>query len=124
MPSPTQRRGAAWEALAESALTEGGYQLIERNWRGGGSEIDRIAWDGELLCFVEVRARSRADYGNPVETVDFRKQAKIVRGAQAYLLKFAPGSEPMVRFDVVAIIDDGGAEPELVIHKNAFDAGA
>lgn len=124
MPSPTQSKGARWEAMAERHLEQAGYQILERNWRGGGSEIDRIAMDGEFLCFVEVRARSRADYGNPIETIDRRKQTFIVRGAKAYIMRFPPGGCPMVRFDVVAIVDLGDGHPEIMLHRNAFDAGA
>ena len=121
VPSPTQLFGTAQEVLAERTLCEAGYVIVDRNWRGGGGEIDRVAWDGDTLCFVEVRARSRVDFGRPAETVDRRKQRKVVRAARAYLMGFAVW--PMVRFDVVSIVvaDEGACVVELV--QNAFDAG-
>lgn len=121
VPSPTQSFGATQEALAERALSDAGYVIVDRNWRGGGGEIDRVAWDGDTLCFVEVRARSRVDFGRPAETVDRRKQRKVIRAARAYLMGFVVW--PMVRFDVVSVVvaEDGEREVELV--QNAFDAG-
>ena len=121
MPSPSQEVGAAQEVLAERVLSRAGYQIVERNWRGGGAEIDRVAWEGDVLCFVEVRARSRVDFGSPAQSVDHRKQRKLIRAASAYLMRFPVW--PMVRFDVVSVVlgPDGEGDVELV--KNAFDAG-
>lgn len=111
------------EALAERHLTSQGYVIAERNWRGGGAEVDRVAWDEETLCFVEVRARRRADCGRPEATVGRSKQRHLVRAAMAYLMRFPPGDLPMVRFDVVSVLDAEGAEAEVTLFKNAFDAG-
>lgn len=122
MPSETQRWGAAREALAEEALARAGYAVVERNWRGGGGEVDRIAWREGVLCFIEVRARSSAAFGDPAETVSFRKQRKIVRAARMYMVRFGPGQTPMARFDVVSIVDRGALGLELTIFPGAFDA--
>ena len=118
MPSPTQSFGLAQERIAERLLVESGYRLEDRNWRGANGEIDLVAWDGEILCFVEVRARSRSDFGWPDETVDKRKQRKLIRAGLAYLCQFPPKQLPMARFDIVSILE---GEPTLL--KNAFDCG-
>ena len=118
MPSPTQTFGFARERTAEEFLEETGYRIEERNWRGAGGELDLIAWEGDVLCFVEVRARSRDDYGFPEETVDRRKQRKLIRAATAYLMKFRPKEMPMARFDVVAVLRE-----EITLIRNAFDCG-
>ncbi len=118
MPSPTQLFGFARERMAAELLEEQGYRIEARNWRGAHGEIDLIAWEGDLLCFVEVRARTREDFGLPEETVDRRKQRKIIRAALAYLIQFPPRGMPMARFDVVAILD---GVPTLI--RNAFDCG-
>ena len=104
VPSPTQRLGAHQEAVAERALSRAGYQIAERNWRGAGGEIDRIAWDGETLVFVEIRARTRDRGGDPAATVGPAKQRHVIRAAAAYLMALSP--LPPVRFDVVAIVGD------------------
>jgi putative endonuclease len=122
MPSLRQRWGAAREALAEEALARQGYEIVERNWRCTGGEIDRIAWDGPVLCFVEVRARSSSAFGSPAETIGRRKRRKLAQVASAYLARFPRGRSPPARFDVVAIVDAGSsAAPSLEVIKNAFD---
>lgn len=121
MPSPTQSTGFGFEAEAEAFLQARGYRVVARNWRGGGGEVDRIAWDGEVLCFVEVRSRRGADHGRPAETVGKKKQQKVVRAALAFLCQEAKGRWPMVRFDVVAIV---ALEGRFELFQNAFDAGS
>lgn len=121
MPSPTQRWGLAREALAEHWLVESGYDVVERNWRGAGGEVDRIAWDGAVLCFIEVRARSSAAFGSPAATVDLGKQRRLIRAAAAYLGRLGAPA-PMVRFDVVAIVDQPGSPPDVQLIRNAFSA--
>lgn len=121
MPSPTQRWGAEREADAERALVRAGYHIVERNWRGAGAEIDRIAWDDDILCIVEVRARESDACGTPAETIGRAKQRHLVRGALAYLVsRFEPGSEPMVRFDVVSVVDRKNGPRTIEIIANAF----
>lgn len=121
MPSAKQKWGALCEAIAEEALASEGYRIIERNWRAIGGEIDRIAWDGRVLCFVEVRARSTFAFGSPAETIGWKKQRKLAQVASAYLARFAGEATPAARFDVVAIVDPGGRVDVAVI-KNAFVA--
>lgn len=123
MPSPTQEWGYTQESLAETHLVRQGYVIIERNWRGAGAEIDRIAWLGELLCFVEVRARRRADWGRPEATVGRAKQRHLVRAATSYLTRFSSLAMPMARFDVVSVLQDEQGELEVTLFENAFDAG-
>lgn len=123
MPSPTQTRGTDQECFAERILEPLGYRVIERNWRGGGGEVDRIAWQGSILCFVEVRSRRSDEAGLPEETVGKAKRRTLIRAAQSYLTRFPPELPPMVRFDVVGIVLGADAQPErVVIIENAFDA--
>lgn len=122
MPSPTQKRGATYEAEAENMLLRLGYRVIERNWRGGGGEVDRIAWADGLLCFVEVRARVGLASGSPEETVGRTKRVRLVRAARSYITRFPPSALPMVRFDVVGVlIDPASGETQLRLTRNAFD---
>lgn len=121
MPSPTQAWGADKEADAERALVRAGYHIVERNWRGAGAEIDRIAWQDDVLCIVEIRARETDACGTPAETIGRSKQRHLIRGAMAYLAaRFAPGREPMVRFDVVSIVDRRFGPRSIEIIADAF----
>jgi putative endonuclease len=120
MPSPTQVRGSLHEQHAEGELIRLGYRIIDRNWRGGGGEIDRIAMDGEILAFIEIRSRRSSAFGSPLETVRSQKQKRVIRAAIAYLAALPPGKVPMARFDVVSLteVEGGGVAVEIV--KNAF----
>lgn len=119
MPSPTQTLGARLEALAEERLTELGYEILERNWRGGGGELDRVALDGDVLVFVEVRARRSDSHGEPWETIGVKKQRRLVRAALAYLVRPEVG-RPAVRFDVVSVLVEPGAPPAIELYRDAF----
>ena len=73
-------------------------------------EIDIVAQIDDTICFVEVKARTRTDYGMPRDAVDVRKQQKLVRCAQLYL-KLHPGFAERFspRMDIVEILyrEDG-----------------
>lgn len=71
-----------------------------------GVEIDLIGRDGETIVFVEVRGRSDDRLGHPFETVDARKQARLRRGATAWLVGQQLWERVAMRFDVVALVGD------------------
>ena len=96
-------KGQKSELQAEQFLKSQGLTLIERNYRCKLGEIDLIMRQGETLVFVEVRFRKRQSYGSASETVDRRKQQKLIRAAQHYLQVQFNGKEPACRFDVVGI---------------------
>lgn len=103
-PTAQQISGRTAEDDALSYLTKQGLVLTERNYRSRGGELDLIMRDGSSLVFVEVRQRRHAGFGGAAASVTPTKQAKLVRAAQNYLLRFP--QLPPCRFDVVAI--DGG----------------
>jgi len=106
--------GASGESRATRLLVREGYRIVERNFRCKSGELDIVARDGRVLCFVEVRSRANADYGHAAEMVDARKQARVSRVAQHYLALRSPRFEE-ARFDVVAITGD-----EEVLIKDAW----
>lgn len=106
-------RGRAAEARAAAFLRALGYQILERNYRWRGGEIDLIARDGDCLVFVEVKARGSERFGLPEEHVTPEKRKKLVRTAQRYLLEHP--TDLAVRFDVVAL-----SRGRARLHKNAF----
>ena len=85
-----------------AALRRAGLDIVERNFRCSLGEIDVIARDGEILVFVEIRTRGRADRGSALETVSVAKQRRIARVAAHYLAVRKPDARRM-RFDVVGI---------------------
>lgn len=95
-----QRIGAAAEELAARHLLAHGLRIIERNFRVRGGEIDLIAQDGKTLVFIEVRLRSRADFGGAAGSITVRKQQRIILAARHYLQAHG---EQACRFDCVLL---------------------
>ena len=82
-------------------------------------EIDIIAKDGDVLTFVEVKARRRDEFAGPKWAVTPQKKRKISMVALQYL-KETEQMDKKARFDVVAIrlLPE---HPDVQIIKNAFD---
>ncbi len=116
----TRRLGLDEEEAAEDHLHQAGYVVVDRNVRSGPFEIDRIAWDGTTLCFVEVRSRASERHGRPEETVDAKKQHRLVVAARCYLAKNFRRVPP-VRFDVIAVVGRGN-DREIRLIRDAFRA--
>lgn len=118
MTSPTSAKGQRAEQQAVVFLEEQGYRIIQRNYRCRIGEIDLIAEDGPVLCFIEVRSRRTDTFGDPLETIDQAKQRRIIRAASRFLASGGYGDRE-VRFDVVGIV----YEPEIRIRliKGAFE---
>lgn len=110
--------GQRWERLAERRLTEQGYAIRDRNFRATFGEVDFVAEENGVLCFIEVKGRSGTGFGLPAEAVTGEKQARIIRAAEEYLLKRRIGTVPC-RYDVVSILETQG-RAEVVILRDAF----
>ncbi len=110
----TTERGRQGEDAAVAYLRAAGYAIVERNYRCKLGELDVIARDGDVLCFVEIRTRSRADRGSALETVGAAKQRQVARVAAHYLAARRPKAMSM-RFDVLGI-----TAGQLVLIKDAF----
>ena len=102
-------------------LERAGYQIRELNWLVREGELDIVAERDEFLCFVEVRMRSSAVFGEPSLTVTREKQRRVVRAALRYLQR-RPAPRRMIRFDVMTVLGRGRAA--VIEHlPGAFDAG-
>lgn len=102
-------------------LREQGYVMVARNFRSPRhkGEIDLIGWDGDELCFVEVKTRSRHSLVPAELAVDAPKQAMLRATAKTYLRRLK--DKPRVRFDVVSLYYEGvNGRPEITLFKNAF----
>ena len=96
-------KGKDYEELAARHLLEAGLKLLEKNYRCKAGEIDLICSQGEQLVFVEVRYRGNSRFASASESVDRRKQRKIIRTAQLYLQRNRQFQQSPCRFDVIAI---------------------
>lgn len=119
--SAMQRRGSDYEEQALELLIRGGLIPLARNLRCRTGEIDLAMRDGETLVLVEVRARVDRRFGGAAASVDWAKQARLVRAACCLLPRLTArhwrGREPRVRFDVVAFEIDAP-----IWLKHAFEA--
>ena len=105
----TKARGDAAEDEALAFLQARGLRLLRRNYRmpgRGAAEIDLVMQtrDGTVV-FVEVRQRSRRDFGGAGASIGAAKRQRIVRAAQHYLVRWR--RLPPLRFDVVLIEPEG-----------------
>jgi putative endonuclease len=107
----TLQVGQRVEARVADYLRHQGLRILDRNVERAGAEIDLIALDDRLAepeyVIVEVRSRSRADRGSPLETVDRDKQRQVIRAATAWLLEQDLWEQVAVRFDVVGVAIHG-----------------
>ena len=110
-------QGIAAEDFALRYLEARGLQLVTRNFRCRGGELDLIMRDGEHLVFVEVRSRRSSQFGTPAESVTCSKQQKLLRTAAIYLQR--QQLDLPCRFDVVAILQTA-PEPQIEWIRDAF----
>ena len=132
--SPKSRKshltlGQKGEAFAAAYLEQCGYRLVAANFTVpiGRSrqaavitaELDLIAYDENVLCFVEVKTRASDWFAKPEVNVDKRKRRQIARAARAYRQMFELDGAPY-RYDVVTVIlkESEAATPEIELLKN------
>ncbi len=116
----TVERGARAEDVACRHLLDHGLRLVTRNYHCRHGEIDLVMRDGPTIAFIEVRLRSRTDFGSGAESVDARKQARVLSSAEHYLQRHATLLADC-RFDVVSILQSGDSF-QLEWIRNAFNA--
>lgn len=116
--SPGQRA----EEFAARYLANQGLAIVERNYADRLGEIDLIARLDKQLIFVEVRLRNHRQFASGAESVDSRKQRKIIATATQYLQKHYNSRPPPCRFDVVALrlTEDGQENYEVNWLQDAF----
>ncbi len=126
--------GELGEKIAARYLQRLGWKLLYRNFRAPkGGEVDLVMRGGEgldLLVFVEVKTRTRRDFGRPLRAVNSEKRALIMRGGNEWLrlLGREPGTSSLPdrrrmmswRYDVVEIVLQEGELPDVNLVENAF----
>lgn len=95
--------------------------MLARNWRCKGGELDLVMLDADTVVFVEVRYRLHAGFGGALDSIDGRKQKRLVLAASLFLQKEAHWGNYPCRFDVVALQGSHHAGRPLQWLKNAFE---
>ncbi len=114
-------RGREAEELAAAFLEERGLEILDRNHASRQGEVDLVAREGEVLCFVEVRSRTSEAQGGPEETVTSSKARRVVAAATDWAARNG-GLDRDIRFDVVAVTLLEGEPPRFEHFRGAFDA--
>lgn len=107
--------GKRGEEQAVQFLRRRGYKILERNYRlKEFGEIDIIAREKDTICFMEVKTRTTASFGEPYEAVNKNKQFKLSMLALAYL-KAKNLMQKSARLDIISISNEG-----IQLFENAF----
>ena len=116
--STTTELGRTAEANAQRHLERAGLQLLVRNYRCRAGEIDLVMIEPEtgVLVLVEVRSRSRRDFGSAAATIGYAKQRRCWLAARHLLMTRRELRRLRARFDVVAI--DPAPEPGAAPHDH------
>ncbi len=113
--------GSAGEILATSYLKKLGYKIIEKNFRLRYGEIDIIAKDRDCICFIEVKTRTSDKFIAPFESVNKKKQKKIIALANMWLSNKGL-NHLRCRFDIISLLlDKKYSVIEMEHIKDAFD---
>lgn len=115
--------GHLGEEYAVKYLMSIGYNIIETDWQFEHKDLDIIAYDQEenMLVIVEVKTRSRNDYGEPLEAIDYKKMQNLVKCANIYIKQ--RNYHGNCRFDVISLV--GKSAPFALTHiKDAFNAAS
>ena len=115
-----QSLGKLGETLACDELRRRGYAILERRYRTRYGEIDIVARYGDVLVFVEVKARVGTAFGTGAEAVTGYKQRRVARMAADFLARRRLQGRPC-RFDVVSVAV-GSERPRIEVIAGAFDA--
>lgn len=119
--APHLALGTRGETAAFFYLRRQGYVVVARGYRSSlrRGDIDVVAWEGGVLCFVEVKTRTSRAVAPAEAAVDEHKRETLRRLARVYLRRLE--DEPPVRFDVLSIYFEGGRPAEFELFRGAFD---
>jgi putative endonuclease len=117
--------GIEGEDAACSHLLRNGYIVVARRWSGGNlrGDLDLIAWQGSLLCFIEVKTRTAHDMSPAEAAIDTQKRITLRRLARQYVRQLPGETIPQARFDVISVYLLPGEAPEFFHFENAFEWG-
>jgi len=117
-------QGMRGEQFAVEFLASQGFQVIDRNFRIRGGEIDIIALEMDsqtkekTLVFLEVKTRSSTDFGEPLEAIGYYKMRALIRATQFYKLKH-PRLPDLMRIDAVSVLlNEDGQLLDIELVKN------
>jgi putative endonuclease len=121
LQAPHLELGRRGEEAAFFYLRRLGFVVVARGWRSGKApgDLDIVAWQGDSLCFVEVKTRSSKRVAPAEFAVDADKKRMLRRLARQYLLGLMEEPE-LIRFDVLSVYFEGRVPVEFELFRGAF----
>jgi putative endonuclease len=110
--------GVHGEELARNYFVETGYAILYVNWRHSHYEIDIIAQKGEILHFIEVKARTSTKFGYPEEAITKKKMQNLVKAGEEFLFQ-NPGWKK-IQYDVLSIQILKNNNPEFFLFEDVY----
>ncbi len=119
---PKNRLGACAEKWAQQYLESQGLSFIDCNYKAPRGEIDLIMQEGRILVFIEVRLRSTNKYGTAADSINYRKQQRIIHTAQYFLQAEKKWTKAICRFDTICLDKDPDNDQKYQVEwlRNAF----
>jgi putative endonuclease len=115
-----KQTGGKGEQEAERLLRGKGYKVLEMNWGSKWGELDLVCLDGEVVVFVEVKAKTGYGYGAPWQMVNRRKLDQVRRMGEVFLTERG-WQEKACRIDVVGVVfDRAGKVVEINHYENVY----
>ncbi len=120
-PALHLRTGIEGERAAFFWLMRRGYVVVARDWHSSRApgDLDLIAWQGQTLCFVEVKTRTTRAVAPAHLAVDHRKRRVLRRLARHYMRQL-PNREVDARFDILSIYFERDKPPDFEHFPGAF----
>lgn len=112
--NPTAKLG---ENKACEYLKKLGFKILERNYRKTYGEIDIIALERDVLCFIEVKTRTSGQFGTPLESITSWKLKSLIKTAQYYKMT-KPNLPESLRIDAISIILNGKEVQSIELTRN------
>ena len=112
--------GKKGEEYAQKYLWANGYEILETNYCFEKAEIDIIALKEGIISVIEVKTRSTDYFGNPEESVTYKKEQLLSDAIDQYLIE--KNIDLPIQFDIISIIMKVNQAPSLNHIKEAFRA--
>lgn len=117
---PRHRQGLAGELAAAQHLASRGWKILAHRFRLGHHDIDLIARRGDLVAFVEVKARRSTSFGSGLEAVGWQKQLVVGTVARSWVARYGRSGDRF-RFDLIVVRwPSGGSFPQVVHVEDAW----
>ncbi len=114
-PPDNIKLGKHGEQIARRFLKKQNYKILHKNWKYKHSEIDIIAYDKQVLVFIEVRLRDQHALVRGLESISKQKRSALRRACFVYLKKYAPNITTY-RFDVIDIEHNNQNNTDKIYH--------